>query len=86
MNIIFGPHAEDKFCLFEERGLHFSKEQIIDCLQEPDTIEQGHNGRWVAQKSINEKHVLRVVFENQGEERRVITFYPGRKKQYENKI
>jgi len=42
--------------------------------------------RYIAQKRITEDHVLRVVYRQEGEDLVVITFYPGRRERYENKI
>jgi len=42
--------------------------------------------RKIAQKIIDERHVIRVVFEEYAEALKIITFYPARRKQYENKV
>lgn len=87
MKIVFSPHAEEKFLLFEERGFPILKEQVLDCMKNPDKIEAGYRGRLVAQKGLDVSHVLRVVFaEGKAGIKRVITFYPGKKERYENKI
>ena len=54
--------------------------------ENPDIIEPGYKGRLIAQKEFDKKHVLRVVFEEKDEIRRIITFYPGNKKRYESKL
>lgn len=84
MKIIFGPHAEEKFRLFAERGFPVSKDQVLDCVKNPDRIDEGYRGRKVAQKGFDEDHVLRVVYLEVAETRRVITFYPGRRERYED--
>jgi hypothetical protein len=43
-------------------------------------------GRMIAQKRITERHVLRVVYRQEGENQVVITFYPGRRERYESKL
>jgi len=84
MAVIFGPHAEGKFELLRRRGFSVSKEQVLDCLENPDRIKEGYKGRRVAQKVMDPEHVLRVVFVEMEGMKRVITFYPGRRERYEN--
>ena len=50
---------------------------------EPDNIEKGYKGRLIAQKELDEDHVLRVVYEKEADKIIIITLYPGRKKRYE---
>jgi len=38
----------------------------------------------IAQKVIDDEHVLRVVYEIEGDEIVIVTFYPGRRKRYED--
>ena len=40
----------------------------------------------IAQKRITERHVLRVIYRQEGENQVVITFYPGRRERYEAKL
>ena len=84
MKVIFGPHAEEKFQLLAERGFLVSRKQVLDCLNEPDKIGDGYKGRRVAQRRIDEGHVLRVVYLEERDGRRVITFYPGARSRYED--
>jgi hypothetical protein len=41
-------------------------------------------GNLIAQARISDTHVLRVVYREEGDERVVITFYPGRRSRYED--
>lgn len=84
VKIIFGPHAEDKFELLARRGFPISKNKVLDCVQNPDKIEEGYKGRKVAQKTIDETHVVRVVYMEMADIKRIITFYPGRRERYED--
>jgi len=81
--IIFSSHAENKFAVLRYHGFDVSKETILLALQRPDKLESGYKDRKIAQKNIDERHVIRVVFEETGEMLRVITFYPGRRVRYE---
>ncbi len=70
--------------MLAERGFPVSKKQVLDCLNEPDKIGDGYKGRRVAQRRIDEDHVLRVVYVEEYDKRRVITFYPGARNRYED--
>lgn len=60
---------------------------MLERVQNPDRIEAGYGGRLVAQKELDVSHVLRVVYaEGEAGIKKVVTFYPGKKERYENKI
>jgi len=81
--IIFSSHAENKFAVLRNHGFDVSKDTILLALESFDKVEHGYKNRKIAQKVIDERHVMRVVFEETGEMLRVITFYPGRRVRYE---
>jgi hypothetical protein len=56
---------------------------VIEALEAPDEIDFDRDPP-IAQKKFDERHVLRVVFRTEGEDKVVITFYPGRRRQYED--
>ena len=84
--IIFTRHAESKFDILKRHGFSVSPAQVVDTLLDPDAVSPAVKGRQVAQKGISEHHVLRVVYRGEGEMLVVITFYPGRRKYYENLV
>jgi len=57
--------------------------QVADTVLNPEKVIAQPGGRFIAQKRITERHVLRVVYREEGETRVVITFYPGRRERYE---
>lgn len=69
MNSTFTKHALEKFALLERHGFSVSKEQVRGTVESPDLV-------------IDREHVLRVVYRQEGSMKVIITFYPGRKKQY----
>ena len=81
--IIFSSHAENKFAILRHHGFDVSKDTILLTLEKPDKVECGYKERKIAQKVMNESHVIRVVFEETRDMVRVITFYPGRRVRYE---
>jgi len=81
--ILFSSHAEKKFAILKRHGFYISRDAVILALEEPDTVEHGYKDRKIAQKGLDESHVIRVVFEEQHDRLKVITFYPGRRMRYE---
>jgi len=51
-------------------------------LKNPDDILKGHSNRNIAQKSLN-KHLLRVIFEEEKDIYVVVTTYKARGERYE---
>lgn len=44
---------------------------------------EGYGGRKIAQGPLDESRVLRVVYEEKGDDIIIVTFYPGRRQRYE---
>ena len=80
--IHFTRHAEDKFEILRKHGLKISKRLITDSINTPDVIDKSRLPLLIAQKSLDRDHVLRVVYKIENNIKIVITFYPGRIKQY----
>ena len=59
------------------------EETIISLIHEATEIHLGYSGRLIAQDSLDEEHVLRVIYE-ESDEIMVVTLYPGRRERYEN--
>ena len=82
--IVFSSHAENKLAVLKKHGFSVSKHTIISTIESPDKVESGYKGRKIAQKIIDERHVIRIIHEDLPELVKVITFYPGRRERYEN--
>ncbi len=82
--IKFCQHAEAKFQVLRDHGFPVSKKQVVNVLKNAEKIETGEGNRKISQKAIDNNHVLRVIHEKIDNIVVVITFYPGRKKYYEN--
>ena len=77
-------HAKEKFKIFKEHKFIITKKQVIETINKPDLIDRSKYPPFlIAQKRINSTHVLRVVYKIKNEDKIIITFYPGRRKQYE---
>jgi len=83
VEIKFSKHVLLKIEILKAHGITVSKELIGDIIRFPDKIEIGYKDRLIAQKKIDDKHVLRVVHEKEEGKVLVITVYPGRRSRYE---
>ena len=83
MAVRFTQHARDKFEMLARHKFAVTEAQVIAALESPDKVETDLSPH-VAQKGFDQDHVLHVVFRTEGEDKIVITFYPGRRKRYEN--
>ena len=84
MRIRFTRHALEKFTVLRRHGVFVSREKVLRTIAFPDTIDYRRDPLLIAQGDLDTTHVLRVVYRIEGATRVVITFYPGRKSQYEN--
>jgi hypothetical protein len=81
--IIFSKHALLKIEILRAHGIIIDQEFVRKALTHPNKIERGYKGRFIAQKKLDDDHVLRTVYEENDEHILVITLYPGRSERYE---
>jgi len=86
MKLRFTHHARDKFLILERHNFTVAEETVIEAVRHPEKVERSRNNRFVAERAIDEEHLIRVVYEFRGDEIAIITFYPARKRRYEDKI
>ncbi len=56
---------------------------VLDTVAHPDIVDYSHLPLKIAQRPLDKHHVLRVVYREVSGIKLIITFYPGRKTQYE---
>jgi hypothetical protein len=78
----FTRHAEQKFVDLAELGFAVTREQVIETVQMPDYVDHVVDPP-IAQKGLDDRHLLRVVFVEEAETIRIVTFYPARRVRYE---
>lgn len=83
MRVILSKHAKNKIKFLGEHGFSLTERQVIGAVMSPDKVSKGRRERYVCQKVINEKHVLRVIYEEREDLKWVVTVYPARRKRYE---
>ena len=82
MVIIFTNHAISKFKILKSHKFLVSKRQVLKTVREPDLVDRSRLPLLIAQRKIDKGHVLRVAYKREGKVLLVVTFYPGRIKQY----
>lgn len=83
MQVRFTAHALRKFLVLKGHGVSVLKDQVVESVNKPDLIDRSRAPLLIAQSDFDRKRVLRVVYRIEGEVAVIITFYPGRKSQYE---
>ncbi len=81
--IILSDHASMKLDLLKAHGVAITKELAEETVANPDKVVQGHKGRLIAQKALDEEHVIRIVYEERLDHIWIVTMYPGRRTRYE---
>ena len=83
MNIKFTKHAEEKFGVLGRHGVKISTGQVLNTIKNPNKLDYTRKPLIIAQSAFDKRRVLRVVYKIEKNVILVITFYPGRKSQYE---
>ncbi|MDO8436358.1 MAG: DUF4258 domain-containing protein [bacterium] len=81
--IVFTKHAKDKFEVLKRHKFLITEKQVLKTIERPDLIDKSRLPLLIAQRKIDGSHILRVVYKKEFGVIKIITFYPGRKKQYE---
>lgn len=83
--IIFTRHAGEKFNLLRKHKFIISKKEVLETIASPNLIDYSRLPLLIAQRKFDRTHVLRVVYKEEQGNMKVITFYPGRLKNYGKK-
>jgi len=82
-HIRFTNHALDEIREERERGFDVSEELAMEILLSPSQLVPARGRRMFAQAPIDERHLLRVLFEEEERGLVIITVYVGARRQYE---
>ena len=84
MKIIYTKHAAvDKFNMLKKHKFKVDKGFIDNVIKNPDHEDkESDKPKIIASKQIDPKHVLRVVYKQEGDIITIITFYPAEKGRY----
>ncbi len=83
MNVIYSSHVIAKIGILKKHGIDVDKNLVEEIVTHPEKLEVGYKNRLIAQKRIDETHVLRVVYEEKNNIILIITIYPGRINRYD---
>jgi hypothetical protein len=83
MRIQFTKHALAKFSVLRRRGVIVTRTQVVDTIAKPVLVDRDRLLLLIAQSNFDRMRVLRVVYRIEQNVILVITFYPGKKSQYE---
>lgn len=81
--IVFSLHSINKIQILSKHQIFVDENLITKIIMKPDRIQSGYKNRLVAQGVLDDRHVLRIVYEEGKDEIKVITIYPGRRSRYE---
>ena len=84
MRIVFSKHADNKFEVLARHGWKIERSKVEEAVQDPVTLDYSRLPLIIVQTSLDETHVFRVVYREDGDVIFIITFYPGRITQYGN--
>lgn len=79
----FTRHAERKLEVLERHGFPIARRDVLEAVAHPDLIDASRAPLLIAQRRLDATHVLRVVFKRENGYAKIITFYPGKRTQYE---
>lgn len=82
-DIEFSLHSIQKIALLKKHGFVISKEDVVEVVINPEIVSQGKSGRMIADKKIDENHLLRVIYEESDNKIFIVTIYPARRIRYE---
>jgi len=85
MEIRFTKHTVEKFAILRRHGLIILKKKVTDTVERPEHLDYSRFPLLIAQSNFDKNRVLRVVYKMVGQTIVIITFYPGRKSQYEKR-
>ena len=77
VKIIIPPYAKERI-----KRYNLTEEIVKDALKNPDETVKGYEGRLIAHKLLDEQHVLRIVYDKESDNLKVITVYPAKKERY----
>ncbi len=77
MDIIISKHAKERMDTY-----NITEKLVKGAIKDPDEVVEGYEGAIIANKLLNEEHILRVVYTKGRNKRKIITVYPARKKRY----
>ncbi|MBI4677445.1 MAG: hypothetical protein HY748_07670 [Elusimicrobia bacterium] len=83
MKILWTKHARYKTEVLREHGFPIRETLVEEALKGRPRAEMRPSGEKIARMELDADHVLRIVFSESAEGRKIITIYPARRRRYE---
>lgn len=83
MEIYFTKHAKEKFSVLLRHDVKITRKKVVETVEFPEYVDHSRAPLIVAQSTLDNEYVVRVVYKVEEDVIIIITFYPGRKIQYE---
>jgi ribulose-5-phosphate 4-epimerase/fuculose-1-phosphate aldolase len=83
MDVRFTKHAREKFKVLQNHGVFIPETRVVETVLNPEFVDRETRAPlFVVQGTLDQSHVLRVVYRQEENVIVIITFYPGRMSQY----
>ena len=79
--ILLSPHAKEKLKRLVLIGV--TEDKAVKTIKQPENLISGYFGRKIAQSSLSDDLLLRVIYEETDNSILVITLYPAKRQRYE---
>lgn len=79
--IALSPHAKEKLKRLVLIGV--TADTAFKTIKQPESLISGYFGRKIAQSSLTDELLLRVIYEETDNNILVITLYPAKRERYE---
>lgn len=86
MRFIFTRHAQEKFAALELFGWKITERKVTLTILKPKWTGVSRYGQETAMTLLDTKHILRVIFDRDGDIMKIITFHPARRGSYESTL
>ncbi len=80
-SIELSPHAKEKIKRLIVTGI--TEEKAVKTVRNPESLTLGYFGRKIAQSTLTDELLLRVIYEETDNNILVVTLYPAKRKRYE---
>jgi hypothetical protein len=75
------PHAKEKLERLALNGIN--EKNALNAIRKPESVTLGYFGRKIAQLTLTEELLLRVIYEETDNNILVVTLYPAKRRRYE---
>ena len=86
MKFVFTKHAIEKFIELEMLGWVITKDKVKRTIKKPRWHGVSRHGQETAMSLVDTKHIVRVVFNREGDIIKIITFHIARRGKYESTL